>query len=122
MKRVHLITAWLAIVALLIDGLLPAAVAAAAQRDNVAPFALCGAATGSSHPDRAPSPVPVHHCTLCAVCAGLAVGLLSNRADGLTARISAGQALPAIVRSASFLPRRPAYAAAQPRAPPEPAS
>ena len=119
MKRVHLIAAWLAIVALLIDGLLPTAVSAAALPDRAAPVALCGAAAGDTAPGRAPPTLPAHRCALCTVCAGWAIGLPPSRAQALTARISAGDARAVIIRSVPYQPRRTAYAAAQPRAPPE---
>lgn len=119
MKRVHLIAAWLAIAALLIDGLLPTAVSAAALPDRASPFALCGAASGNSLPAHAPSPLPPHRCALCGVCAGWTVGLLPGRAETLTASLAAGDALLTIVGSAHFRTGRSAYAAAQPRAPPE---
>jgi hypothetical protein len=115
-KRVHLIAAWLAIVALLIDGLLPTAVSAAALPDRAAPVALCGATAGDTAPGRAPPTLPAHRCALCAV---WAIGLLPSRAQALTARISDGDALAVIVRSTPYSARQTAYAAAQPRAPPE---
>jgi len=117
-KRVHLIAAWLAIVALLIDGLLPTAVSAAALPWRAVPFALCGA-SGDSLPAHAPPTLPAHHCALCAVCAGAAVGLLPGCAEGLTARISSGHGLPAIAHAIPLQTRPVVYPTAQPRAPPE---
>jgi hypothetical protein len=117
-KRVYLIAAWLAIVALLIDGLLPAAVSAAALPGRATPFALCGA-SGGSLPAHAPPTVPAQHFALCAVCAGATVGLLPGCAEGLTARIPAGNELPAIAHPMSRQTRAVVYPAAQPRAPPE---
>lgn len=118
MKRVHLIAAWLAIVALLMNGLLPTAVSAAALQSRAAPFALCGA-SGDSLPAPAPPALPAQHCALCAVWTGGAVGLLPGCAEGLTARISAGNGLPAIAHCVPLQTRPGVYPAAQPRAPPE---
>ena len=119
MKRVHLMAAWLAVAALLIDGLLPTAVSAAALPDRAAPFALCGAPGGNSFPEHVPSPLPAHHCALCAVCAGWTLGLLPNRAEGLSATTRAATALPALSRTAVAWDRRGVHTTAQPRAPPE---
>ena len=117
MKRVHLIAAWLAIVTLLIDGLLPTAASATALPGRAAP-ALCGA-SGESLPAHAPPTLPAHRCTLCAVCAGGAVGVLPGCAEGLTARISGGNGPPAIAPSMALHTRLIVNPAAQPRAPPE---
>ncbi|HTW50977.1 MAG TPA: hypothetical protein VME45_03675 [Stellaceae bacterium] len=118
MKRLHLLAAWLAITALLIDGLLPTAVSAAAM-SPASPLPLCSAAaTGNSLPDRAPQSLPTRHCTLCAVCAGCPLGLFPHSVSGgLIVRISGGAAHPIITPSAT-INRRAAYITAQPRAPP----
>ena len=68
MKRLRICAAWLAIVALLIDGLLPTAVSAAAISDTAVPLALCSAAPGVPLPGKeAPTP-PMRRCALCAAC------------------------------------------------------
>jgi hypothetical protein len=104
-KRRHVCAAWLAIVALLIDGLLPITISAAVRSDAAAvPWALCSTAAGDHLPDK---PAP-----------GLVAGLLPSRPGGLLSRRLAGAAHPAMIAPATTDPERPDYAAAQPRAPP----
>jgi hypothetical protein len=121
LRRAHLFTVWLAIVALLLDGLLPTAVSAMAM-NPASPLPLCSAASGNSFPDRAPQNLPTRHCTLCAICAGCPIGVFPHSASGgLIVRISTGAAHPVITPSTTKN-RRTAYATAQPRAPPATAS
>jgi hypothetical protein len=114
LKRRNAVAAWLAIVALLIDGLLPTAVSAAIP-DAAAPIAVCSAAAGVPSPGRTAPTLPTRHCALCA---GIAVALLPSRPSGLAARLLAGAGHPAIVLTAAVRTRHFEYAAAQPRAPP----
>jgi len=115
-KRRHSCAAWLAIVALLIDGLLPTAVSAAATPDApAAPWALCGAAAGDQLPGQHAPSLPQRHCALCA---GLVLALLPCRQDGVAARLLADAAHLAAIAPVEAEAARPDYAAAQPRAPP----
>jgi hypothetical protein len=114
MKRFHACAAWLAIVALLIDGLLPTAVAAA-RPDSAAPLALCSAAAGAPPPGKPQPVLPVRHCALCAA---FFTGLLPSRLGGLAAPRFAGAAHPLVNRSLTAAARHADYSAAQPRAPP----
>jgi len=114
MKRFHAVAAWLAIVALLIDGLLPTAVTAA-RPDAATPLALCSAAAGAPLPGKPQPILPVRHCALCAA---FFAGLLPSRLGGLAAPRLAGAAHPLISRSLTAAARHTDYSAAQPRAPP----
>jgi hypothetical protein len=115
-KRWQARVIWLAIVALLIDALLPTAVLAAARVDaSFMPLARCGGADGDHLPGGPAPGLPVRHCTLCA---GYAVGVLPVRAGGPIARLVAGAADLAVVFSISAAPSRRSYAVALPRAPP----
>jgi hypothetical protein len=114
MKRLRICAAWLAIVALLIDGLLPtAATAAVSGAPGLA--ALCGAATGGPVPAK---PLPVLPTRHCALCAAFFTGLLPNRPDGLAKRLLAGAVRAEIRRTAAIAARLGDYPASQPRAPP----
>jgi hypothetical protein len=115
-SRFHWSAAWLAIVALLIDGLLPTAVSAAASHDAAAPVALCGATAGDSLPGKHPSTLPTRHCALCAA---MSVGLIPGRDGALVAQVFAGTAHPAVTPSVTAPTQRADYASAQPRAPPQ---
>jgi hypothetical protein len=121
-RRAHLFTAWLAIVALLLDGLLPTAVSAAATADSGSQLALCSTADGNRLPGRSQPVAPPHHCALCAICAGSALSLLPGREGGPLAPLLTGAAHQPIPRSLKTDAGRLAYAAAQPRAPPRSAS
>jgi hypothetical protein len=115
LKRLHICAAWLAIIALLIDGLLPTAVAAAASPNTAAPLAMCNAAGGSQPTRHAPA-LPMRHCALCA---GFIAGLLPpDRPNGIATRLLVGAAHPAIVATVGDGTRHADYPAAQPRAPP----
>jgi hypothetical protein len=114
-RRFHWPAAWLAIIALLIDGLLSTAVVAAASRDTGAPLALCSATAGDSLPGEHAPTLPTRHCALCAA---MAVGLIPGRDGGLVARLFAGASLPVITPPIAAPTKRTDYASAQPRAPP----
>jgi len=118
LTRFHACAAWLAIVALLIDGLLPTAVSAA-RSDDAAPRALCSAAAGVPPHGKSAPALPARHCALCA---GVFVGLLPSRQGRLAARLLASAAPLAVGAAVAATPGRADYAAAQPRAPPRAAS
>ena len=116
--RIQLFAARLAIVAMLIDALLPTAVSAAATADAVGPLPLCSAATGAPRPAKDAPALPMRHCALCAAGAVCVAGLLpSGHSAGVVERFPIGPAHPAF---AIFAPTTPnaIYRAAQPRAPP----
>lgn len=115
MKRLRTFAAWLAIAALLIDGMLPTAVTAMTPGGGQAPAAFCSGASGIPVPGKPPSSLPLRHCALCAA---FFVALLPPRPGGLPARLVVGPAHPAAVAGIATLPGRVPYAAAQPRAPP----
>lgn len=119
MRRTHLFTAWLAIVALLLDGLLPTAVSAAATADTLPQLALCSTASGNTLPGQSQPNAPPRHCALCAICAGCVLGLLPSREGGHFVRRLAGAAGLVVPRSMKSGAGRFAYASAQPRAPPQ---
>jgi hypothetical protein len=114
LKRCPAYAVWFAIVALLIDGLLPTAVAAA-KPDAAASSVLCSAAAGIPQPAKDAPTLPARHCALCAA---FFVGLVPSRPSGLAARRLAGVAHRGAAPSAAGKTGRPQYAAAQPRAPP----
>jgi hypothetical protein len=114
----HRCTAWLAIVALLVDGLLPTALAAE-TRFAAAPPALCGAAAGAPQPARQAPPLPARHCALCL--ASL-TALLPGRPASPATRPLPGTSLPSAALCAAASRDNPNYATAQPRAPPRAAS
>jgi hypothetical protein len=113
-KRRNAVAAWLAIIALLIDALLPAAVSAATP-DAAAPTAMCSAAAGVPSPGRTAPTLPTRHCALCA---GVIAALLPSRPGEFAARLLAGAVHPANIKAATAETRHAEYAAAQPRAPP----
>jgi hypothetical protein len=115
LKRFHTCAAWLAIVALLIDGLLPTTVSAAANRNAVIPLALCGTAAGSSLPAKHAPTVPTRHCALCAA---MIVGVIPGRHGGVAAPLFVGAVHPAINPSVTIQTRCVDYESALPRAPP----
>ncbi len=107
--------AWLAVIALLVNVLLPAALLAAAPGASTTGVGFCGAAHGNFAPAGGPTvPAVGHHCILCLV-AGVAPAPAPP----------ASLAAPRFVGTADApsLPIRPAphcvpFAAAQPRGPP----
>jgi hypothetical protein len=120
LRRIHLFAARLAIIALLIDGLLPTAVSAAARIDATAPaLPLCSAATGAPSPVKEVPALPLRHCALCAVCAAGVAGLLPSRqGDGCADRHLIGPAHTSQALSLRVVTGDIFYRAAQPRAPP----
>jgi hypothetical protein len=117
LKRLHFPVLWLAIIAVLIDGLLPTAVAAATGADHAAPpLALCSSASGAPSPGKNSPVLPVRHCALCAA---FFAGLLPGRPGALTARRLSGAAHPSIARAFAAADQRADYRTAQPRAPPQ---
>ena len=111
----HAALAWLAILALLVDALLPTAVAAVAGRDplRAARSIYCGATPNQPSPSKRSPAVP-HHCVFCLVAA---TGLLPGHAPAVPAPQFAEIAvIPFAVSEAA--PKPLAYAAAQPRGPP----
>ena len=114
MERFRRVAAWLAIFALLIDGLLPAAVSAATPAGRATPVAWCSGASGAPlHHEPLPV-VPARHCALCgAVIVALlpARGGIATRSEGDAYRFALTS--PCIVAAV-----RLSHATAQPRAPP----
>jgi hypothetical protein len=112
----HAWAAWLSIVALLIDALLPSAVSAATLAGAAtAPLKLCGAADDGHLPGKQAPPAPLRHCPLCAA---YAAGLPPGRPGVALALFTEGDAPLAVSAAAIAPPDHRAYAAAQPRAPP----
>lgn len=120
LRRLHLFAARLAIIALLIDALLPSAVSAAANPGRGAPLlALCGAALGVPLPRKEAPPLPARYCSLCAVSSTCTVGLLPSRTGaGPANRLPAGAAHSTILLFVAMVSRPINDGAAQPRAPP----
>jgi len=120
LRRLHRFAARLAIIAMLIDGLLPGAVSAAARSAAAPPFMpLCGTAAGAPLPSKDAPVLPMRHCALCTVCSAVAAALPPSRAGGeLISRLLAGLAHPAILFSVAPACGSGGYRAAQPRAPP----
>ena len=120
MRRIHLFAVRLAILAMLIDALLPTAVSAAARSDMAPPSVpLCSAAAGAPlQPKEAPV-LPVRHCALCAACAACVAGLLPPRqGGGFAGGFLIGPAHPNRVLAVLMATHAAAYRTAQPRAPP----
>ena len=112
-RRRHPGLAWLAILALLIDTLLPTAISAAADASPSATGIYCGATPGKHGPTKQSRTAP-HHCALClAVTTGLPPG---HRVAVLAPRF-VEMAVAAFAVS-DAVPEPLAYAAAQPRGPP----
>ena len=120
MRRFQIYAAWLAIISLLIEGLLPTAVSAATRfGESQSPLPLCSASAGApAHPREAP-PLPLRHCALCTVCSG-SLAFLSPRpaGDKIASDLLAGAAYPRLLLSARIARGRALYGVAQPRAPP----
>jgi hypothetical protein len=115
-QRRYIFVAWLAIIAVLIDGLLPTAVPAAATSGvPTTPLTLCNAASGDHPPIKHAPNLSPHHCALCAA---FVVGLLPTRSSGFLALFFAGAAHLTIVASIMRYQTRQDYAATLPRAPP----
>jgi DUF2946 family protein len=108
------ILAWIAILAMMIDALLPTTVSAAAASGAPGPsIAICGGA--GSAPAKQDVPLPTRHCALCC---GLVFNLTPGRHGYLTFRRVVGPA-HAVVQSYAPRPQRPIRNDVQPRAPPE---
>jgi hypothetical protein len=118
--RIHLFAVRLAIIALLVDGLLPPAVSAAARSDTATPsLPLCSAAGGAPLPAKQAPALPARHCALCAAGAVCVASLLPPRqADALTDPLLIGAVRPAQALSLRIVTADIFYRAAQPRAPP----
>jgi hypothetical protein len=112
----HAAPAWLAIVALLINALMPAGFAAALapQAPLAASGAFCGAAPGETGPTKEIPPAR-HHCVLCLAAA--AGGLLPPSAPALLPRQYGDTASDGFPARQIALTRF-AYASARPRGPP----
>jgi hypothetical protein len=119
LRRIHLFAARLAIIAMLIDGLLPAAASAAARSDIRPSVPLCSTTTGAPLPAKEAPALPARHCALCSACAACVASLPPpRRGDGFVGRIPIGAAHPTGVFSARIVIGDIFYRAAQPRAPP----
>jgi hypothetical protein len=119
LRRIHLFAVQLAIIAMLIDALLPSAVSAAMRSGTAAPSVpFCNAATGTPLPAKEAPALPARHCALCAACAACFASLPPRQGDGLTGRLLIGPANPTQPLSARIDTRGSLYRAAQPRAPP----
>lgn len=114
MKRIDARALWLAIVALLIDALLPTAVVAAAPREAIGRLVLCGAtAAGERQPSNSAPALPSRHCSICAIAAGP-----PSQPQGLTEPVESFLIQPAGLPAATNAGII-SYPDAQPRAPPE---
>ena len=115
-KNSHAGLAWLAIVALLINALVPTAISAASVAGTVIAGhgALCGAGSGGTGPVKETPPAP-HHCICCL--GGAIGGFLPTRAPTLSQR-EYGAAIIKEFATDAAIPRRVAYGAPQPRGPP----
>lgn len=104
---------WLAVLALLINTLIPASLAIAAGQGREATAGWCGTGHNSPQPGNGSATPFCDHCAVCAV----AFGLEPPAATGAVAR------LPFAMSAGSFAtpiasPRLSAYRPAQPRGPP----
>ena len=105
--------AWLAILALLINALMPASLAAAsAGQGSKVVAGWCGSGPGGHQPENGSAPPVCNHCILCSVASGFAPTATGVRASVLLATAFLGGFTPA---TTTFLS---AYTAAQPRGPP----
>ena len=105
--------AWLAILALLIDALLPTALSAAADPSAAATGIYCGAIPGKRGPAKQDQAAP-HHCTFC-------LAAIAGLAPGHPAAVPAPRLAEIAVASfaiSEVAPEPLAYAAARPRGPP----
>ncbi|HEX3535899.1 MAG TPA: DUF2946 family protein [Stellaceae bacterium] len=106
--------AWLAVLALLINALVPTSLAAAAAGQGPATVSgWCGTGPGGHPPDRGSAPPICNHCILCTAASAFAPPVATGiRAPARLATAAPGGITP---DSAAF-PH--AYVAAQPRGPP----
>jgi hypothetical protein len=114
-KRWRGLSAWAAILALLIDALLPTAVSAAAPSGGLAAIPSCSASAPAGVPAKHRAALPVRHCALCA---GPVFSLWPARGAPLAPQRLAGAARPTLVAASALPPWRPPLEDAQPRAPP----
>lgn len=106
--------AWLALVALLVQALLPSTIAAAQQLGGGYSLAVCGAMSGTVK-DRPDAPTcPAAHCVLCLV-AAVGAASVPQPAGLIPPQRRAEKAPPLPEPEAT---RRAAITAAQPRGPP----
>ena len=112
-KRRRAGLAWLAIVSLLIDALLPTAITAAAAPPTPVETVYCGARPGQSGPTKR-SPTAPRHCVLCLTAVA---GIAPAPSPGV---LAPGFAEIAIVKAVVLAaePKPPDHAATQPRGPP----
>jgi len=105
---------WLAILAVLVDALVPTAVSAAAKADPLAAGRIyCGATPSQPNPVKQSPAVP-HHCVFCLAAA---IGLLPGYAPAVPAPPLTEIAVAAFAISEAA-PKPLANSAAQPRGPP----
>ena len=103
---------WLAVLALLINALVPASLAIAAGQGREA-AGWCGTAHGGSQPGNG-SPTPFcDHCAVCGVAFGLEPPIATDAVARLPIAMSIGGSL-----APTALPRLSAYRPSQPRGPP----
>jgi hypothetical protein len=108
---------WLAVVALLVDALLPVSLEAARGSDPLAAGRLfCGTLPGPSAPAKH-NPAAPHHCVLCLAAIS---GMPPRHAPALFVPHFAGIA-PAEIAPAATAARPSFLASVQPRGPPRPA-
>jgi hypothetical protein len=115
-QRRYVFAVWLAIIAVLIDGLLPTALAAAATSGvPTTPLTLCSAASGDHPPVKHAPSLPPHHCALCGA---FVAGLLPTGTSDFFRYILTGAVHPTVIASTTRRQTRQDYPAALPRAPP----
>ena len=106
--------AWLAILALLIQALVPASLAAAAALQGPRNASgWCGTGPGGHEPDSGSPPPVCNHCILCAVSTGFAPTAATGVAAPAPISILIGSGI-----AEAALPRPLLYHQAQPRGPP----
>lgn len=105
--------AWLAVLALLINALVPASLAIAAGQGREAVSGWCGTAHGSPQPGNGAAAPFCDHCAVCAVAFGLEPPAATGTVAPTPIAISVGSLFTPIA-----LPRLSAYRPSQPRGPP----
>jgi len=104
---------WLAVLALLLNALVPASLAIAAGQGREAMAGWCGTTHNSPQPGNGSATPFCDHCAVCAV----ALGLDPSAATGAVARLPIAMSVGGRL-SPTALPRLSAYRPAQPRGPP----
>jgi hypothetical protein len=105
---------WIAIVALLINALLPAELAAAMPAPDAIAFGICHGSPAPGLPGGQPADLPVHHCPLCLA---VSIALPPRGTPALAApAVAEASGYPLPFLAAAQMPVR--HPAAQPRAPP----